>query len=381
MTIEYTTGRGYWNVPQRKIRSYSRSILLALFAAAHVALTDAQAGSGAQYKITDLGILSDKTATAVFGTRTVNNSGDVAGYCNLGDIETGLFADFYQENVPFLWTSRGGIQMLPLLDGLANATAWTLNERQQVVGFAGNNEGDTHAVLWDHGTVLDLGTLPDDNSSHADGINNRGQIVGVSDLVVGDASTRSRPVLWEKGQIHQLPLGDYRSGRATQINNKGQIIGFVTSAANPDDLFQALPALWDKGGLTVLATLFDSYGSAWDINDKGQVVGFAGAADGTSHGFVWERGVMKDPGTRGGSFTALWAVNNKEQAVGESTDADEVDHAILVENGVIHDLNDMIPADSGWVLLFADGINERGQIAGTGLLNGGVRSFLLTPTR
>ena len=88
---------------------------------------------------------------------------------------------------------------------------------------------------------------------------------------------------------------------------------------------------------------------------------------------------MSDPGTRGGSFTSLWAVNDKGQAVGESTDADEVDHAILVKNGVIHDLNNFIPADSGWVLLFADGINERGQIAGTGLRNGEVRSFLLTP--
>jgi glutaconate CoA-transferase subunit B len=338
-------------------------------------------GGGPDLVITDLGILPDKTATVVFGTHTVNNAGDVAGYCNLGDITTGLFADFYQENVPFIWTSHDGIQMLPLLDGLANATAWTLNDRQQVVGFAGNSEGDTHAVLWDRGTVRDLGTLPDDNSSHADGINNRGQIVGVSDLVEGDATTRSRPVLWEKGRAHALPLGDYPSGRATQINDKGQIIGFVTSAADPDDLFQALPALWDKGGLTVLAPLPGSYGSAWDINDKGQVVGFAGAADGTSHGFIWEKGVMRDPGTRGGSFTALWAVNNKGQAVGESTDADEVDHAILVENGVINDLNNMIRADLGWVLLFADGINERGQIAGTGLLNGEVRSFLLTPTQ
>ena len=90
---------------------------------------------------------------------------------------------------------------------------------------------------------------------------------------------------------------------------------------------------------------------------------------------------MADPGTRGGSYTALWALNNKGQAVGESTDADEVDHAILVDNGMVIDLNERIPADSGWVLLFADGINERGQISGTGLLNGEVRSFLLTPRK
>jgi probable HAF family extracellular repeat protein len=174
-------------------------------------------------------------------------------------------------------------------------------------------------------------------------------------------------------------MGGYPSARATHINERSQIVGFVTSAADPDDLSQTLPALWDRGHLTVLGPLAGGYGSAWDINEKGQVVGFAGAADGTTHGFIWERGVMMDPGTRGGSFTSLWALNNRGQAVGESTDADEVDHAILVEDGIIHDLNGMIPAGSGWVLLFADGINERGQIAGTGLLNGDVRSFLLTP--
>jgi hypothetical protein len=67
--------------------------------------------------------------------------------------------------------------------------------------------------------------------------------------------------------------------------------------------------------------------------------------------------------------------------VGESTDADGVDHAILIDDGKVIDLNDRIPAGSGWELLFATGINERGQIAGTGFLNGQVRGFLLTPTK
>jgi hypothetical protein len=47
----------------------------------------------------------------------------------------------------------------------------------------------------------------------------------------------------------------------------------------------------------------------------------------------------------------------------------------------MRNLNALIPADSGWYLVFAGGINERGQIAGTGILNGEVRGFLLTPTR
>lgn len=364
-----------------RARAGSAACLLTALIVTAGGLSAAIAAHPPRFEVTDLGIVGDRVTTAVFGTRTVNNAGSVAGYCNQGDITTGLFADFYQQNVPFVWTANAGLQPLPLLEGFDNATAWTLNDRQQVVGFAGNSKGDTRAVLWDHGVVKDLGVLPGDTTSHADGINNRGQVVGVSDLIVDDVVIRSRPVLWDRGSSQALPLGGYPSGRANQINDRGQIVGFVTSAGDPEDLFQARPVMWHNGRLSELELPPGGYGSAWDINDRGEVAGFGGAADGTVHGYVWRDGVMCDPGTRGGSFTALWALNSHGQVVGESTDLEEVDHAILVENGTLHDLNDMIPADSGWTLIFADGINGRGQIAGTGVFNGEVRSFLLTPVR
>ena len=45
----------------------------------------------------------------------------------------------------------------------------------------------------------------------------------------------------------------------------------------------------------------------------------------------------------------------------------------------MEDLNDLIPAGSGWVLVEARGINYRGQIVGTGSINGHAHAFLLTP--
>lgn len=45
------------------------------------------------------------------------------------------------------------------------------------------------------------------------------------------------------------------------------------------------------------------------------------------------------------------------------------------------DLNSFLPANSGWELFIANGINERGQIIGTGRFNGQNRGFLLTPMR
>jgi hypothetical protein len=54
--------------------------------------------------------------------------------------------------------------------------------------------------------------------------------------------------------------------------------------------------------------------------------------------------------------------------------------AVLWEDGVITDLNDQIPADSGWQLQWAQSINSRGQIVGFGIHKDQTRAFLLTPT-
>jgi hypothetical protein len=48
----------------------------------------------------------------------------------------------------------------------------------------------------------------------------------------------------------------------------------------------------------------------------------------------------------------------------------------------MQDLNDLIPPDSGIVLVQATGINDRGSIAAIGTVNGpslSLRAFLLTP--
>jgi hypothetical protein len=53
---------------------------------------------------------------------------------------------------------------------------------------------------------------------------------------------------------------------------------------------------------------------------------------------------------------------------------------VLWENGQITDLNDRLPAGSGWVLTEAYGINDAGQIVGAGGHDGiYYRAFLLTP--
>ncbi len=45
------------------------------------------------------------------------------------------------------------------------------------------------------------------------------------------------------------------------------------------------------------------------------------------------------------------------------------------------DLNKQIPPGSGWVLIQAFGINNSGQIVGTGTIHGAEHGFLLTPKK
>jgi hypothetical protein len=46
----------------------------------------------------------------------------------------------------------------------------------------------------------------------------------------------------------------------------------------------------------------------------------------------------------------------------------------------MRDLNDLIPASSGWNLQSVSDINIAGQMVGTGTINGEVHGFLLTPS-
>ena len=82
---------------------------------------------------------------------------------------------------------------------------------------------------------------------------------------------------------------------------------------------------------------------------------------------------MTDLGTLGGdSFAA--GLNGVGYVVGRSDD-----RAFLWRGGAMADLNDLLPAGSGWELYYATGINDSGQITGGAVMNGRGQAFLMTP--
>jgi probable HAF family extracellular repeat protein len=123
-----------------------------------------------------------------------------------------------------------------------------------------------------------------------------------------------------------------------------------------------------------------------DINNKGQLVGgFGGNHDGSGRAFLYRNGTRQDLGTLSDQhrFSIARAINNAEQVVGYSNPSyfTPSDKRAFIYDSVMHDLNNLIPAGSGWVLSEANDINDAGQIVGNGLLNGQERAFLLTPVK
>jgi probable HAF family extracellular repeat protein len=91
---------------------------------------------------------------------------------------------------------------------------------------------------------------------------------------------------------------------------------------------------------------------------------------------------MQNLGTLGGENCVAVGINNVGQVVGGSwLPGNTTGHGFLwTSSGGMQDLNNLIPAGSGWVLQDARGINSAGQITGLGTISGQTHAYLLTPT-
>jgi probable HAF family extracellular repeat protein len=347
----------------------------ALLFAALALSTPRPAAAGEGYAVTDLGALPGKPNSAVW-QQTINNAGVVVAYANArADY---LFNNNLDGDSPFLW-QKGTITPLPELPGATDTIPEHINNNGTVVGRSTPPGAANQPVLWDRGVIHVLLELQGDDKGNALTINDRGQAAGYS----GNSGTGDRhAVVWYKGTVTQLTLvhvGDTYD-EVLGINEAGQMVGWSGPRPGQEHI-----AFWDKDGSAHdLGTLGGAFGDGYKINNKGQVVGTsATASNPNGDPFLWDDGVLTDLGYPTNDVFGVAAdINNHGQIVGLSA-SDPGDptkyHALLWENGVMTDLQTKIPADSGWQLVWALGINERGQIVGVGFHQGNLRACLLTP--
>jgi probable HAF family extracellular repeat protein len=328
-----------------------------------------------QYTLIDLGTLGGDGIDPYPGSEAtaINNAGEIVGYAyTVGN--TAYRATYWSNStsIPLDLGTLGGV----------SSDAWGINDLGQIVGDAYLPGGEFEAAVWAKGSsrALDLGNIG--GGSTAVGVNNSGQIVGTA-YTAGNAMPRA--VLWATTNSQPLDLGTLggAGGDASSINDLGQIVGDGNPAGGSGS-YWVHAAFWPNAGSRAVDLGTLGYLATWcsAINQSGQIVGGGIPASNTYQAAFWtNRSSGGLPlATPGSPQSFALGINASGQIVGWAGDS-TVYHAVLWTNSTAPalDLNTVVPANSGWTLLWANAINDSGEIVGVGSINGHERAFALRP--
>jgi uncharacterized membrane protein len=221
----------------------------------------------------------------------INNRGEVAGNaetattdstCPPYDPSLGQYQVL--QDKPVVW-KNGQINELPTYGGDPDGFAIAINDNGQITGASGGCStfnvinglylSPVHALLWDHGKVTNLGSLGGNFGNQAHNINNRAQVVGVSDLA-GDSVFHGFVWSQSTGMQDVPPLPGDTYSVALAINDAGEVGGVSIDAT-----FTTLRAfVVVKGVPTDLNTLISpdsplQLQTACSINSRGEITGLA----------------------------------------------------------------------------------------------------------
>jgi len=177
--------------------------------------------------MTDLGTLGGSYSSAA----AINTSGQIVGSANTSG-NTGSHA--------FSYTSSGGMTDLGTLGG-SYSSASGINDNDQIVGSSYTSSGNQYAFSYTSGGgMVDLGALAGDVESYANGINNSGQIVGVSLGATISAFIDNSGTMVNLNSLI-APGSGWDLQAATAINDNGDIVGYGQNAAGQYDAFLLTP--------------------------------------------------------------------------------------------------------------------------------------------
>jgi probable HAF family extracellular repeat protein len=376
-----------------------------LWAATIVLACSSNAFAQTSYKITDLGV-----------NKNTDNFNMVMGLNNQGWAENmdGVLTPPITSTSTHIVSGRAVISIYGSnidLGTLGGMNSWTnyggINDRGEAVGMAETSVKDPDhenfcafgtdrtclPFLWRRGHIMALPTLGG-NNGQASAINNREQIVGISETTVQDSGCSPSkpgkiisPVFWERGEVRALPTVDGDpDGFVQGINDRGQAVGSSGTCAN----IATHAVLWEDDTASELPNLGHDGNDAYAINGHGQAVGYVSTTDGTTivaalwpngvHGAVTNLGIL--PGD-GAAFAT--GINNRGQVVGSTFNSQGWSRGFIWQDNVMTDLNSLVRRNSNFRIIAASNINERGQISGMATVLTGpdankIHAILLTPS-
>lgn len=265
-----------------------------------------------------------------------------------------------------------------------STTAVGINNVGQVVGGSINVNGEYHAFRTAPNRGInratdDLGTL-DGDTSFAFDINDAGQVVGFSES--NDSGIRQAFRTAPNKAINPVTdnLGTLGGGftNAFAIDNAGQVVGISL----PDPSSVTVLTAFRTGANTAINPNTDDlsnllgdsqYTNAQGINDVGQVVGTLGTSTGFLRGFRTAPNMSINPttddlGTLGGNLSIAEDINNAGQVVGTSTNADGQSQAFRTAANMPINPNTDSLGTLGGVFSNAYAINNLGLVVGDSAL-------------
>ena len=174
-----------------------------------------------KYKLIDLGTFGGPASYFPNGfDGFLNNHGKAAGWADTSTRDPYPKFCFNPDCfVSHAFKSKGGIKTdLGTLPGGASSQALWISRGGLIIGNSQNGEIDpffsgfpeNRAVLWQHGEIVNLGTLPEGGyESFATAVNSRGQAVGYALNTIPDPfslagpgffPTQTRAFLWQNGE-------------------------------------------------------------------------------------------------------------------------------------------------------------------------------------
>jgi probable HAF family extracellular repeat protein len=323
------------------------------------------------------------------------------------------------------------VTTIPLATGSEGVTISAINNRGQVAGSFTSTGGPVSNFLYTPGTGLTNlertgpPSLANFQGSRVAAINSTGQILLASGLLyspdrpVQDLAPAIRAAYPDEPNLTFVSLNDRGmvSGTSVYPGSPGgytqhvfryapggsagiTTVTYTTSnrllSQGPFVMDDASNVIYSEGFPPGSATIFTAagvtqstgcgVGNGWatSINNASQIGG------GWGRMAAFPTICTLDPSTLRGVTTVLVddsdlrnagfvrGLNNRGDAVGYRGGLSS-GTASLFTNGEVLGVTSLFPTGSGWVALTADRINDAGEIAGTGTLNGAPAAYVLTP--
>lgn len=284
----------------------------------------------------------------------------------------------------FSWTVGGGLVGLPNLAGRPYAVANGANDSGMVVGTGATTSFGSGRlpIMWQNGVVSQLALPAGETLGDANDVNASGMAVGSV-----NSGISQRGVIYSGGSANVITNttsnGSYIL-TAFGVNDSGRIVG---QGIDPNNAAVNVGYVYDSATNTAFSVgaLAGMNGAlAFDVSNSGYVVGSSMLNQGSGLPFIWSdaNGISAIPLPVGTSQGIARGVNSAGWAVGIASSAFAI--PFVYDGTNTYRVQDVLVNPTGWDLSTntsssALGISDNGIIVGTGVYNGEIHAYAMTP--